>query len=199
MDEKTPDHSVTRWIGDLKDGSEPAAAALWQRYFERLVRLAQAKLGPGHRRVEDEEDVALSVFRCLCDGAGRGQFTELTNRDDLWRLLATLTLNKVIDQKRRLGGQKRGGGAVRGESVFEEGGLEQVLGDEPTPETLVTLAEEHDRLLAVLGDETLRQIALKKLEGFTNEEIADQLGVTCRSVERKLQRIRARWLESVPP
>lgn len=201
MDTNPSNASVTQWLEALKRGDQSAAAALWQRYFDRLVRLAQAKLGPAHRRVADEEDVALSVFRCLCDGASRGLFTELTDRDELWRLLATMTLNKVIDQKRRAGGQKRGSGAVRGDSVFEGlegGGLDQFLADEPTPETLVILADEHERLLIALGDETLRQIALSKMQGFTNEEIAEQLGVTCRSIERKLQRIRTRWLEAMP-
>ena len=202
MDTNASHPSITRWIADLKRGDDSAATALWGRYFDRLVRLAQAKLGPAHRRVADEEDVALSVFRCLCDGAARGQFTHLTDRDDLWRLLATLTLHKVIDQKRRAGVQKRGGGDVRGESVFGDAegvGLDQCLADEPTPESLAILAEEHERLLAALGDDTLRTIALLKLEGFTNEEIAERLGVTCRSVERKLQRIRDRWIGAVPP
>jgi DNA-directed RNA polymerase specialized sigma24 family protein len=77
--------------------------------------------------------------------------------------------------------------------------LDQFLADDPTPEVLAMLAEEHDRLLAVLGDDTLRQVALHKLEGFTNEEVAQRLGITCRSVERKLQRIRTRWLRSLTP
>ncbi|MCI0462450.1 MAG: ECF-type sigma factor [Gemmataceae bacterium] len=204
MDNNPPAHSVTHWIDALKRGDDEAAAALWRRYFDRLVRLAQAKLGPAYRRAADEEDVALSAFRCLCEGAARGRFTELTDRDDLWRLLTVLTVHKVIDQKRRESGQKRGGGEVRGESAFDdlpsEGqGLDRFLSDEPTPETLAILAEEHDRLLAALGDEALRQVALCKLEGFTNQEIAERLGVTCRSVERKLQRIRSRWLGTLTP
>ncbi|MCI0682205.1 MAG: ECF-type sigma factor [Gemmataceae bacterium] len=206
--ESTP--SVTRWIAALKQGDDRAAAALWQRYFDRLVAMARKKLGATPRRAADEEDVALSVFRCLCDGAAHGRFPVLTDRDDLWRLLTTLTLHKAIDQKRRAGGQKRGGGRVRGESVFAAGaagaaggddaaGLDNVLADEPTPEVLATLAEEHARLLGLLDDDTLRQVALGKMEGYTNEELAAKLGLTCRSIERKLNRIRTLWLrESLP-
>src|SRR5262245_50589686 len=122
MDKNDPSRSVTLWIEALKGGDDDAAAALWGRYFARLVRLAEARLGPAHRRAADGEDVALSAIRCLCAGAAAGRFKELTDRDDLWRLLAALTMHKVIDQKRRDLGLKRGGGAVRGESVF---------GDEP--------------------------------------------------------------------
>jgi DNA-directed RNA polymerase specialized sigma24 family protein len=49
----------------------------------------------------------------------------------------------------------------------------------------------------LLDNDTLRQIALWKMEGYTNEEIADRLKVTCRSVERKLRRIREAWAEEV--
>lgn len=203
MDNDQAAESVTRWIDALKRGDDAAATALWQRYFDRLVRLAQAKLRPAPRRVADEEDVALSAFRVLCDGAARGLFTDLTDRNDLWRLLTVLTVHKAIDAKRHQARRKRGRD-VRGESVFDElpgegQGLDQFLSDEPGPEVLAMLAEEHDRLLAALGDDSLRQVALQKLEGFTNEEIAQRLGVTCRSVERKLQRIRTRWLRSLTP
>lgn len=195
--------SISAWIAALKKGDNQAAAALWRAYFDRLVRLAQKKLGAAPRRSADEEDVALSVFRCLCDGAARGRFPDLADRNDLWRLLTTLTIRKAVDQKRRGGVLKRGGGDVRGESVFDEledaKGLDQVVGNEPTPECLAMLAEEHARLLAGLDDESLRRVALWKMEGFTNEEIAEKLGLTCRSVERKLQRIRRQWTRDVKP
>ena len=48
-------------------------------------------------------------------------------------------------------------------------------------------------LLEALGDELLRRIAIAKLEGFTNKEIAQQLGIGLRGLERKLQRIRQKW------
>ena len=43
------------------------------------------------------------------------------------------------------------------------------------------------------ADPVLRRVALLKLEGYTNPEIATELGITARTVERKLDRIRARW------
>ncbi len=45
----------------------------------------------------------------------------------------------------------------------------------------------------MLNDPGLRQIAFWKLEGYTNEEIAEKLECTLRTVERKLERIRAYW------
>ena len=88
--------SVTQWLDGIKAGEGADIQRLWDRYFQRLVRLAAAKL-PGHcRRAFDEEDVAISAFQSFCDRAGQGQFPQLNGRDDLWRLLATLTVRKAV-------------------------------------------------------------------------------------------------------
>ncbi|MEL6898701.1 MAG: ECF-type sigma factor, partial [Planctomycetota bacterium] len=67
-------NSVSLWIQDLKQGREDAAAALWGRYFDRLVILAKHRLGNSEKRVADEEDLAATVFYALCDGAANGRF-----------------------------------------------------------------------------------------------------------------------------
>ena len=99
MDTNASNPSVTRWIDDLKRGEESAATALWQRYFDRLVRLAQAKLGPAHRRVADEEDVALSVFHCLCAGAARGRFPHDRDRRASNRQRTTAGKNRIAQSQ----------------------------------------------------------------------------------------------------
>ena len=111
------DETVTHWVRQLEAGSQEAANQLWQRYYQELVELARKRLGSTPRRMSDEEDVALSVLRCLYDGAARGQFAALVNRQELWQLLAAITVRKVIDHKRHLTKQKRGGGRVRGRAV----------------------------------------------------------------------------------
>jgi DNA-directed RNA polymerase specialized sigma24 family protein len=196
--------SVTHWVRKLELGDEEAARQLFGRYFRRLVDLAQRRLAASDRRVSDEEDVALTVFRCLCDGAKRGQLAHVTSRDDLWRLLIVITSHKVIDQKRHAAGQKRGGGRVRGGAASQQGDNSRstdpwrlIVDDEPTPDTLCMLAEEHQRLMTLLPDERFRRIAALKLEGYTNDEIAAHVGLTRRSIERKLQRIRLEWIGEV--
>ena len=97
--------------------------------------------------------------------------------------------------------QKRGGGAVRGESVFQEGteasseemGLDQILGSEPTPEFAAQVAEEYQQLLARLGDAELCKVAVWKMEGYSNKEIAAKLSCVPRTVERKVGLIRTLW------
>ncbi len=120
------------------------------------------------------EDVALSAFKSFCRGAEQGRFPQLGDRDDLWRLLVTLTARKALQLTRRERRQKRGG-VVRGESGASGPGdaaVEQVLGREPTPAFAAQMAEECERLLGRLGNAELRSIALWKMEGDTTLEIA---------------------------
>ena len=108
------DQSVTYWIGQLKAGDAQAAQQLWERYYTRLVRLAQQKLQPLPRRAADEEDVALSAFHSFCNGVDKGRFPQLNDRDDLWQILVTLTGWKAANLKKHERAAKRGGGKVRG-------------------------------------------------------------------------------------
>lgn len=193
------DPSITNWIGQLKQGDGEAARQIWERYFERLVRVSHRQLRNAPRRTRDEEDVAVSVFDTLCRGAAQGRFEKLSDRDDLWRLLVAISGNKVVDQIRRQVSQKRGGGNVRGDSIVAPpgqdavGGFEQFMNHEPTPELMVMLEEQHAQLMQMLRDDTQRDIARLRLEGYANEEIASQLGISVRSVERKLKLIRETW------
>lgn len=188
--------SVSLWLGRLRAGEQAAAQPLWERYFRRLVALARAKLKGGPRRVADEEDVALSAFDSFCRAAERGRFPQLADRDDLWHLLVVLTARKACDLLRREGRHKRGGGRTPDPGPArpdEPDPLEQVLGREPTPEFAAQVAEECQRLLALLADRELEEVALAKMEGYTTEEIARRQGRTTRTVERKLRLIRDIW------
>ncbi len=190
--------SVTHWIALLKAGDEAAAQKLWERYFHRLVALARAKLRGSPRRAADEEDVALSAFDSFCRGAEEGRFPRLADRDDLWRLLVVITARKALhlvrDERRR----KRGGEALSPPRALDEAALEQVVGQEPTPEFAAQVADECRRLLDSLGDEGLQSLAQWKMEGYTNDEIAARLGCASRTVERKLRLIRLSWEKEAP-
>jgi DNA-directed RNA polymerase specialized sigma24 family protein len=183
------DGSVTRCIADLKAGEASAAERLWQAYFQRLVGLARTRLGPRGRPLADEEDVALSAFKSLCLGAARGRFPQLRDRDNLWPLLVVLTAHKATDLIKHQQRQKRGGG-VRPDDVDLEG----LLSREPTPEFSAMVAENCARLLDRL-EPPLRQIALLRLDGYTNIEIAERLRCALRTVERRLELIRRTWNE----
>jgi RNA polymerase sigma factor (sigma-70 family) len=185
--------SISRWIELLQQGRQEAAQPLWERYFERLAGLANRKLAGRALAVADAEDVALSAFDSLCRGLGRGRFPELKDRDNLWRLLVVITARKVIHAVRREEAQKRGGERNANLAGRQISDLEQVIGNEPTPEFLAEISESFDRLMACLPDDELRCIAAWKMEGYTHEEIAAKLGCVRRTVDRKLRLIRHLW------
>jgi RNA polymerase sigma factor (sigma-70 family) len=186
------DDEVTVWLQGLAEGDELATRRIWERYCRQLAHLAREKLGQSGRRAADEEDVALSAFNSFCQGAVAGRFPRLDDRHDLWRLLVTITARKALKQMRDARRQKRGGALVRGESALRAG-IGQVLGREPTPELAAQMAEQTQRLLDLLENEPLRRIALLKLEGHTNEEIAEMMDCSVRTVKRRLASIRQQW------
>ena len=188
------DGSVTRWLGPLRQGDPAAARQLWERYFQRLMGLARLKLQGAPRRVADEEDVALSAFDSFCRNAERGRFPRLDDRDDLWQLLVLLATRKASDLAEREGRQRRDWRRT----APLDGTACDPPGEEPDPALAAELAEETGRLLGLLPDDQLRAIALRKLEGFTNEEIAGLVGCSLATVERRLALIRKHWEKELP-
>jgi RNA polymerase sigma factor (sigma-70 family) len=196
----SPD-SVTEWIQGARVGDESAFQKIWERYYAQLVRLARRRLANAPRRAADEEDIAASAFSRFFRLIVQGRFPESADRDDLWRLLMAITAGKVVDYVRAETSLKRGGGQVRGESAFEVQdadsnpfrGIEQIVGDEPTPEFALEVAEQLRSQMDLLADDKLKSIALRKLEGYSNAEIAEQNEYTLGKVEHSLKLIRAKW------
>ncbi len=199
-----PDDEITLWIARLKAGDPAAVRPLWDGYFARLVTLARQRLRAVPRALADGEDVALSAFDSFCQGVKVGRFPDLDDRDDLWRLLFVITTRKALKEVKYERAAKRGGGKVVSASALDgdepgPGLFAGVAGREPTPAFATEIAEECRRLLAALKDEQLRQLAVWKMEGFTNAEIAEKMGRAVPTVERKLARIRAVWKRTPTP
>jgi DNA-directed RNA polymerase specialized sigma24 family protein len=201
----TENGPVTCWIEQVKAGRQTAAAEIWNLFYARLIGMARRKLRDAPRRAADEEDVVVNAFDTFFRRATEGQFPDLHDRHDLWQLLVKITERKAVSQLRHHGRVKRGGGEVRGESVFADAhgstsgaGVDQVRGAEPTPQFAAELAEDLQRLLGLLEDEELVQIALLKLEGCTNAEIADRVDRSLPTVERRLRLIRSTWQREIP-
>lgn len=190
--------SITHWIGSLRAGSEQATQEIWQRFHERLLTHARRRLSRSKKRVADEDDVVVCAFNSFFHGAREGRFARLDDRDDLWQVLLMIVNRKAANQMKALNRQKRGQTVTRGDSLFGEDSAEganqtQFVSTDPAPELVVQIAEQFEKLLTQLDDPVLRQIALFKLEGFSNQEIATKLECQDRTVQRKLAVIRKLW------
>ncbi|MDA8745100.1 ECF-type sigma factor [Rubripirellula amarantea] len=194
MNRASKEDSITVWFDQLREGDPNAAAKLWDRLFESLANVAREQLS--NRRVRDEEDVAAGVMTTLCKAADRGTLPSIDSRDDLWRMLLSWTKNDCIDHGRNNVRAKRGGGKVRGDSVFDDSsgaGFDLIADVSPSPATLTELNEQLQTLLEKLGDKMLCEIAVAKMEGYSNEELAEHYELSSRTIERKLAMIRKRW------
>ena len=135
--------AITGWINQLTDRNQQAAEQLWQHVAVRLQEFAAQKLDVQTRRHYDEHDAANSAFHSLCRGLSDGRI-EAKNRDALWGLLAVITSRKISAQQRHINRQKRGSGAVRGESGFVDlgaAGINAVVGDQSSPDELAEVSE----------------------------------------------------------
>ena len=195
--------SVTRLIIDLRSDEavvrELAARLVWGRYFQELLALARSHLSARIRGREDEEDVLQSMYNSFCLRQRRGDF-DLANRDELWKLLVQITLRKARNTANRHLLARRdvrrdaSGNAAPADDFDDPAALlNQLDMDEPTPAEAALLNEALEQRFQALCEPELRVIAQKKIEGYTNQEIAGELKCTVRTVERKLERIRTYW------
>jgi DNA-directed RNA polymerase specialized sigma24 family protein len=192
--------SLSILLDQLKAGDRAALESLWERSFKRLVDLAQQQLRGRPLGVADAEDVALSVFDSFRCGIEQGRFPRLENREDFWQVVLLLIRQKVINLLQHESRQKRGGGKVQhfsalpdANSSTAEDPVAKHPRQEPTPASVAEASEEYRWLLRMLDNDELRMIAICKMEGYSNEEVAGRLGCSLATVERRLSLIRKIW------
>jgi len=185
-------HSVTRWIHELQKGDQAAADLLWEFLKFRLLSLASRQVG--FSISYDEDDVALDAFATLCSGIREGRY-DIEDRNALWSLLAVITINGARKRSRDERRLRRGGGHTRVSKNDEH--LGTVTSEGLSPEASCLAREECTRLLSILPNEELKHLALLKVDGYTNDEIAEILGCTRRSIQRRLNLIRKIWTDEI--
>jgi RNA polymerase sigma factor (sigma-70 family) len=212
-----PSDDFSQWLSDIAKWDNEAARKLWDGYYGRMVRLARRKLeGFGVSRGDyDEEDVASDAMLVFYRGMKKRQYPELHHRDNLWRLLFTITVRKANDRRKLCFTQKRSGLVqVHEESSSKKQlnyetiaalGLEVKDEDNPggfagipdkkqlTPEDELIAAEKFlfvAETIRQLPNEELRLIATLMIDGRSTTEIAGTLKCTDQTVRNKRDKIR---------
>lgn len=196
---------VTLWLRQLEQDELSAADALYQHFCLRLQEIASRRLPARVRRTYDADDVAVSAFQSLFAGVRDNRF-DFRDRNDFWRLLLTIAERKIAKRIRYATRQKRDVRKLVENAIFDRsppqllttkpGNLSSVAAPEPTPAFAAEVEESFTALLNLLPDETCRKIAVLRMENYVAEEIAEKLGCTRRTVQRKLLVIRRTWMES---
>ena len=173
---------------------EAAIRRIWEHYASRLMALVRNNLDARIRRREGESDVLQSMYRGFCESRREAE-RPLRSRDDLWRMLVHITMCKVRNKA------KHHQAACRDyrRELADAGSASAWMGDRlesagPTLEEAAILEEEMRAWLTPLTEEQ-RQLALWRLDGYTNKEIGVMISRTERAVELKLRVIREK-LES---
>lgn len=190
--------SITKAIAQLGDMDEAAAELIWSRYFQRLTAFAESKIFGRHRRYFDGEDIAAAGLFALFDGIRNNRFERPGNRDAFWQLLVAITANKAANNRKFYDRKKRGGGKVLGGAAFESSEVSQFanwIQRESDPAEFVELEATCQELLRRLPDDSYRKIALMRMAGHSNLEMAEEMQCTQRTVERKLAAIRKVWIQ----
>jgi DNA-directed RNA polymerase specialized sigma24 family protein len=194
--------SVTQWLQQLQAGDKTVAPQLTERYLRRVLGLARTMLPAQPLGIADEEDVAVNALAAFFLGVENGRFPQLHDREDLWQVLVCLTrrradhLMKYVNARKRQHATNHDGAPPQmglPDADAEECVWEQLVDPNQPPDIEVLLEDEFQYLLACLEDATLREVAIRRVEGYTNDEIATLLNFSVRTVERKLQLIRSIW------
>ena len=153
-------------------------------------------------RVFDEEDVALSALNSFFRGRAEGRFNDLAGDDEMWRLLVTIAARKITAQRRKQLAAKRGGGDVRGESVFIgvgdsaiAPGLAQIMDTSKMPESTDAIVESCRELLEALPNQQLRATALMRMEGYSNKDISAELECSVARTKQRIVQIKKLWCQ----
>jgi RNA polymerase sigma factor (sigma-70 family) len=181
----------------LDDLVERYAQRICIQYLPRLIRVARQALGNAPMRAEDEEDAAQSALHSFFRGVRDGRLTRLHHDENVWPLLYRITVRKAINVRNRQLSKKRGRGNVRGDSVLDRpgdihtpAGLDRLEARVRSHESIIDARDQYEQMLRRLDSDALRDVAELKLQGYTNAEIAERLGVVERTVERRLRAIR---------
>ena len=188
MNTDDPERSQ-RFIQGLCAGNEAVLFEFCQCYAPQLNRLADKYLGAKMRRRVGPEDVVQSACRTFFRRARGGEF-QLTDGEAMWRLLCAITMTKVREHARFHMRQKRGldretplaAGAENSATNFDARDPNQ------TPAEATEFADFFEHVRAGMDDEE-RQVVDLKLQECTNEEVAEKLGISERTVRRIVKRL----------
>lgn len=172
MDERKD--AVTRALVGAAAGDDEAAAALWDLTYEELRRIAQRYL---YRERADHTLSATALvheaYLRLVDQT-RIQFRD---RAHFFAVASKVCRRILVDYARRRSAEKRGGARVK---VTLNDAAAMV---DSQSEELLALNEALDRL-SELNERLGRVVEMRFFGGLSEEETADALGVTTRTVRR---------------
>lgn len=185
-------------IAGLREGNAEICSDFWRDYGPLLEGVAQKQISQRLQRRVGPDDIVQSACRTFFRRISDGQFN-LPDADALWRLMCAITLTKARRAARDQSRQKRGFQREQYiDTTSESAGNRRVeLGsNQSTPFEAAEVADQLQAVLAGLGPEECQVLDLK-LQQFTNDEIAEKIGYSERTVRRLMKKIQDRWNQTI--
>lgn len=170
-----------------KDQQEPEAVeVLVRRHAFKLVRFVSSRMR-ARFPLEDGEDIVQSAFGSFFAAIGESRL-ELSATSSIQALLLTFTRRKLARAIERRLAAKRGGDAkqIPLSGVAEEGFIEST-------------AQDLRRALREVLDKDELLVCELLAAGHTQQDVAEQLGISDRTVRRRIESIRNKLQEGIPP
>lgn len=161
------------------DGDERAMRQLWSQHAPHIDAVVRRLVGQEEEAADIAQDVWIQIFRALPTFRGDAQFSTWAHR-----IAVNRTLNALRRARRLMGLHEQ----LTEETAMVEDDVEQ-------PFVRESITQALDRLPR--GARTV--FVLHDVEGFTHEEIADQLGITTGGSKSQLFKARAKLRRLLAP
>lgn len=179
---------------DKNEPEDDLTPEQWSALIYRLSELAQKVIWWIRKGPANPEETVSSALRTYWRQATEGERPMLSDPDELWPVLRELLYRKIgaarDSQKYRKNQAARFSElAPSADGTTPEG---RISSSGLRPENVDAFLREIDQLFVeTLKDEVHLKVARQKLQGHTNGEIAEELGLSEHQVQRIVQKVRA--------
>ncbi|HLP75275.1 MAG TPA: sigma-70 family RNA polymerase sigma factor [Candidatus Paceibacterota bacterium] len=175
MPEPTPPNDITQVLESIRTGDERSADELLPLVYEELRRLASARMArePVGHTLQPTALVHEAWLRLVSDGQRTWK-----NRAHFFGAAAEAMRRILIENARRKSRLKRGGDLTRVD-------IDSMDLAEASPDDKLLLIDDALQTLSREDPARAQVVVMKFFGGLTNQEVAENLGVTERTVERQ--------------
>jgi RNA polymerase sigma-70 factor, ECF subfamily len=173
-------------IARIRGGDDDAATALYERYADRVKWFVQTRTSDQLKHQVEPEDIVQSIFKSVFRGMeSRGY--DAPEGGTLWHLIAVVAIHKVRKNASRRHAAMRDARRTESLDSLDAG---QVSDHEAAQEMEFAVREA----IECLSPQEQTVVNLR-MQNYSVDEIAKQIGCSPRTVERRLQQVRVELSE----
>ncbi len=168
-------------IERIRNSDDDAATTLYERYADRVKWFVHTRVSNQLKQQVESEDIVQSIFKSVFRGmSSRGY--NAPEGGTLWHLIAVVAIHKVRKNASRRNAAMRDARRTQPLDSLDAGHDTEVSA---TQEMEAAVREAIECL-----SQQEQTVVVLRLQNFSVEEIAAQMGCSPRTVERRLQQVR---------